>query len=76
MPLLCYLIASEAALEQGNQQKREHYLSLAAQQKDSTLAVELTKAKQYFKEKNYQAAQKLLLNYQHTTRPIRLSWPY
>ncbi|CAM3925107.1 putative protoheme IX biogenesis protein [Vibrio aerogenes CECT 7868] len=75
MPLLCYLIASEAALEQGNNQKREHYLSLASQQKDSTLAVELTKARQYIKEKNYQAAQKIVseLSTHYPSNPVVLT---
>jgi HemY protein len=56
MPLLCYLIASEAAEEMGDREKRDHYLSLAAQQENSMLAVELTKAKQQINEHQHASA--------------------
>lgn len=56
MPLLCYLVASEAAHGQGNNSKRDHYLTLASQQDDSLLAVELTRAKQQIAEANYELA--------------------
>ncbi|MGO1296084.1 MAG: heme biosynthesis HemY N-terminal domain-containing protein [Vibrio sp.] len=45
-PLLCYLMASEAADNLGNTKKRDHYLSLASEQNHARLAVELTRAKQ------------------------------
>lgn len=56
MPLLCYLVASQAAHEQCNTAQRDKYLELASQQDDSLLAVELTKAKQQISESNYEAA--------------------
>ncbi|MGF1752985.1 heme biosynthesis protein HemY [Vibrio makurazakiensis] len=56
MPLLCYLVASQAAHEQGNTAQRDKYLELANQQDDSQLAVELTKAKQQISENNYSDA--------------------
>lgn len=56
MPLLCYLVASQAAHEQGNTTERDKYIELASQQEDSLLAVELTKAKQQISESNYEAA--------------------
>ncbi|NAX22943.1 heme biosynthesis protein HemY [Vibrio sp. V39_P1S14PM300] len=56
MPLLCYLVASEAALGQGDTQKRDEYLALAGQQEDAKLAVELTKAKQQIRTKQYAEA--------------------
>jgi len=56
MPLLCYLVASEAAQGMGNDEQRDRYLELAAQQENSTLAVELTRAKQQIREANYTAA--------------------
>ncbi|CAH0527401.1 heme biosynthesis protein HemY [Vibrio hippocampi] len=60
MPLLCYLVASEAALGQGDKEKCQHYLDLASQQKNSELAVQLTRAKQAIREENYQIAQSTL----------------
>lgn len=56
MPLLCYLVASEAAQGAGDTEKRDHYLALAAKQENSTLAVELTRAKQQVREADYQGA--------------------
>ncbi|MGC9421311.1 heme biosynthesis protein HemY [Vibrio sp.] len=56
MPQLCYLIAAEAAHGMGKTKQRDHYLALAAQQKDAALAVELTRAKQQLSEKNWSAA--------------------
>ncbi|NOI03038.1 heme biosynthesis protein HemY [Vibrio kanaloae] len=62
MPLLCYLVASQAAHEQGNTAERDKYIELASQQEDSLLAVELTKAKQQISESNYEAAFDTLSN--------------
>ncbi len=56
MPLLCYLVASEAAQGQGDANKRDHYLKLALEQKDAHLAVELTRAKQQLREAQFEAA--------------------
>ncbi|WP_117236438.1 heme biosynthesis protein HemY [Vibrio maerlii] len=56
VPLLCYLVASEAAQGQGDTSKRDKYLELASQQEDSYLAVELTRAKQLVRENQYEAA--------------------
>ena len=56
MPLLCYLIASEAAQEMGNEEKRDHYLALADKQDNSTLAVLLTKARQQVRDKEFEKA--------------------
>lgn len=60
MPLLCYLIASEAAQEMGNEQKRDHYLELADKQDNSTLAVILTKARLQVREEKYSQANETL----------------
>ncbi|MDW6002568.1 heme biosynthesis HemY N-terminal domain-containing protein [Vibrio mangrovi] len=75
MPLLCYLIASEAALEQGNKEKRDQYLALAARQDNATLAVELTKARQYTKEQRFEDALNVLneLSIQHPDNPVVVS---
>ncbi|GAB2641074.1 heme biosynthesis protein HemY [Vibrio panuliri] len=56
MPLLCYLVASEAAQGQGDSAKRDKYLKLASEQKDSRLAVELTRAKQQLRETRFDDA--------------------
>lgn len=56
MPLLCYLIASEAAQEMGDDSKRDKYLELASQQDNSDLAVQLTKARQQVREKEFDHA--------------------
>lgn len=56
MPLLCYLVASQAAHEQGNKDERDKYIELASQQDNSQLAVELTKAKQQISERDFEAA--------------------
>ncbi|EGU36210.1 HemY protein [Vibrio ichthyoenteri ATCC 700023] len=56
MPLLCYLVASEAAQGLGDDAKRDHYLQLASEQKDSRLAVELTRAKQQLRESRFEDA--------------------
>lgn len=60
MPLLCYLVASEAAEEMGDNEKRDHYLKLASQQENSMLAVELTKAKQLIHQNDYSNAVEIL----------------
>jgi HemY protein len=62
MPLLCYLIASEAAQGQGDNEKRDHYLELAAKEENSTLAVELTRAKQQIQGHRYELALATLHN--------------
>ena len=62
MPLLCYLVASEAAQGMGNNQQRDHYLELASQQENSQLAVELTRAKQQIRDANYNDAFDTLSN--------------
>ncbi|MCW8348417.1 heme biosynthesis protein HemY [Vibrio sp. ZSDZ65] len=71
MPLLCYLVASEAALGQGDKAKRDYYLALAAKQQDSQLAVDLTKAKQAVREEEHELAlpilESLQQNYPHNT---------
>jgi len=56
MPLLCYLIASEAAQGMGDRDKRDRYLALAAEQTDSELAVALTKAKQQVADSQFDLA--------------------
>ncbi len=56
MPLLCYLVASEAAQGQGDLTKRDKYLELASQQDNAYLAVELTRAKQLVRENEFEAA--------------------
>lgn len=60
MPLLCYLVASEAADSRGNHQDRDHYLELASQQENSRLAVEITRAKQYIRALDYDLAYQTL----------------
>ena len=66
MPLLCYLVASQAAHEQGNKDERDKYIELASQQDNSQLAVELTKAKQQISERNFEAAFNTLSNLKGT----------
>lgn len=56
MPLLCYLIASEAAQGSGNRAKRDQYLELASEQQDSKLAVALTRAKLLVSDGQYDLA--------------------
>ncbi|OIQ24393.1 heme biosynthesis HemY N-terminal domain-containing protein [uncultured Vibrio sp.] len=56
MPLLCYLVASEASQGMGDKQKRDHYLEKASEQENSHLAVELTRAKQQVREAEYELA--------------------
>lgn len=56
MPLLCYLVASEAAQGMGDRAKRDHYLDLASQQSNAGLAVELTRAKQQVREGEFEQA--------------------
>lgn len=56
MPVVCYLIASEAAIGLGDNKKADHYLELAGKQPGSNLAVELTRAKQQVREANYAGA--------------------
>ncbi|MGD1473445.1 heme biosynthesis protein HemY [Vibrio harveyi] len=56
MPLLCYLVASEAAQGQGDKAKRDQYLELASQQENAHLAVELTRAKQFIRDNEFKSA--------------------
>ena len=60
MPLLCYLVASEAAESRGHHQDRDHYLELASQQENSRLAVEITRSKQYIRAQDYDLAYQTL----------------
>lgn len=75
MPLLCYLVASEAALGQGDKAKRDHYLELASQQENSDLAVQLTRAKQAVREEEWELAASTLetLKAEHPSNTIVLS---
>ncbi|MBE4578748.1 heme biosynthesis protein HemY [Vibrio navarrensis] len=72
MPLLCYLVASEAADGQGDKAKRDQYLALAAQQENAHLAVELTRAKQWVREGEFTQAFDTLqsLKSSHPNNPI------
>lgn len=75
MPLLCYLMASEAALEMGDKGKRDRYLELARKQDNSSLAVALTLAKQQVKQGEFKLAYETLskLHASHPTNPLLLS---
>lgn len=66
MPLLCYLVASEAAQGMGNNEKRDRYLELASQQDNAQLAVELTRAKQQVREGQFNEAFETLTNLKST----------
>ncbi|MBD1559328.1 tetratricopeptide repeat protein [Vibrio sp. S9_S30] len=74
MPMLCYLVASEAAQGLGDKSKRDHYLTLASKQENSDLAVELTRAKQLVKDAQYELALDTLhsLRDRYTCNPIVL----
>ncbi|MDV7106065.1 heme biosynthesis HemY N-terminal domain-containing protein [Vibrio sp. TH_r3] len=75
MPLLCYLIASEAAQEMGDNNKREKYLQLAEKQDNSRLAVQLTKARQQVREQNFDQSLEILTGLQvdHSSNPLVLN---
>ncbi|WP_070962903.1 heme biosynthesis protein HemY [Vibrio sonorensis] len=75
MPLLCYLVASEAAQGQGNKELRDKYLALASEQENSELAVELTRAKQQVRECLYSEAFDTLttLKHNHANNAILLN---
>ncbi len=75
MPLLCYLIASEAAQGQGDKEKRNKYLEMASQQDNAHLAVELTRAKQFMRDNEFEAAFATLstLKNQYTDNPLVLN---
>ncbi|WP_394146419.1 heme biosynthesis protein HemY [Vibrio atypicus] len=62
MPLLCYLVASEAAQGLGDTEKRDKYLALASKQENAELAVELTRAKQQVRESDFNSAFDTLSN--------------
>ncbi|WP_282178066.1 heme biosynthesis protein HemY [Vibrio nereis] len=62
MPLLCYLVASEAAQGLGDTTKRDQYLELASKETNAQLAVELTRAKQQVRQADYAAAFDTLSN--------------
>jgi HemY protein len=74
MPMLCYLIASEAAQEMGDNSKRERYLELANKQENSGLAVKLTRARQLVRNERYHEALEILdeLKVQHPANPVLL----
>ncbi|CAE6925539.1 heme biosynthesis protein HemY [Vibrio sp. B1FLJ16] len=75
MPLLCYLVASEAAQGQGDKEKRDKYLQLASQQENAHLAVELTRAKQFMRNNEFKSAFDTLstLKGEYATNPIVLN---
>ncbi|WP_319535771.1 heme biosynthesis HemY N-terminal domain-containing protein [uncultured Vibrio sp.] len=75
MPLLCYLVASEAAQGQGDKEKRDKYLELASQQENAHLAVELTRAKQFIRDNEFGAAFDTLssLKNQYASNPVVLN---
>ncbi|CAE6921111.1 heme biosynthesis HemY N-terminal domain-containing protein [Vibrio alginolyticus] len=75
MPLLCYLVASEAAQGQGDKEKRDKYLQLASQQENAHLAVELTRAKQFMRNNEFESAFDTLstLKGEYATNPIVLN---
>ncbi|MFW7525970.1 heme biosynthesis HemY N-terminal domain-containing protein [Vibrio ostreicida] len=60
MPLLCFLVASEAAQGLGDIAKRDDYLQIASEIDNSELAVGLTKAKQQVRQANYTSAFEIL----------------
>ncbi|CAM4232802.1 heme biosynthesis HemY N-terminal domain-containing protein [Vibrio neonatus] len=65
MPLLCYLVAAEAAHELGNHDKRDKYFELAAKQDNSDLAIGLTKGKQAMAEADFATAFDVLSSLRH-----------
>lgn len=65
MPLLCYLVAAEAAHEQGKEQKRDQYFELASKQQGSELAIGLTKGKQAMAEGDFATAFDVLSSLKH-----------
>jgi HemY protein len=65
-PLLCYLVAAEAAHAQGKIPERDKYLEKAAEQPDSDLAVGLTKAKQHIGVLEYELAFDVLSTLRNT----------
>ncbi len=73
-PLLCYLVAAEAAHAQGKLAERDGYLHKAAQQPDSTLAVGLTQARQHISLEQYADAFDILspLKNQYPDNPVVL----
>jgi len=75
MPLLCYLVASEAANGLGDKAKRDHYLEIAAKQENATLAVGLTRAKQQISDSDFDKAIETLTTLQakHPNNPVILN---
>ncbi|CAM2882226.1 heme biosynthesis HemY N-terminal domain-containing protein [Vibrio rarus] len=65
MPLLCYLVAAEAAHELGKHDKRDKYFALAAKQQHSDLAIGLTKGKQAMAEGDFASAFDVLSSLKH-----------
>ncbi|OEF24352.1 heme biosynthesis HemY N-terminal domain-containing protein [Vibrio rumoiensis] len=53
MPLLCYLIASEAAQGMGDDKKREKYINLALEHDKNSLAIEMTQIRQMVRNKQF-----------------------
>lgn len=68
MPLLCYLVASEAAQEMGDEQKRDRYLALADKQDSSGLAVQLTRARLLVRTERFSDALAVL-------EPLKSAYP-
>ncbi len=66
MPLLCYLVASEAAHSQGRYLERDKYLNQASQQPDSQLAVGLTHARQQIDLQQHAQAFEQLMQLRNT----------
>lgn len=56
MPLLCYLIASEAAQGMGDDKKREKYINLALEHDKNSLAIEMTQIRQMVRNKQFSEA--------------------
>jgi HemY protein len=74
MPMLCYLVASEAAQEMGDEQKRDRYLALADKQDNAGLAVQLTRARLLVRTERYSEALTILeeLKGTHPANPVLL----
>lgn len=60
MPVLCYLIAAEAAQGMGDENKRKKYLEQAAQYKQNTLSLKITQARQLVRNQDYAQAHTIL----------------
>ncbi|MFA0252943.1 heme biosynthesis HemY N-terminal domain-containing protein [Vibrio breoganii] len=65
MPLLCYLVAAEAAHELGKDDKRDKYFELASKQQGADLAIGLTKGKQAMAAGDFASAFDVLSSLRH-----------